>query len=146
MAWDLQPRGPSHFINDWHANLLTVGDASRSCELCTLVMKGWREDRKEVVKERLASGDLFTVPEDIHDDILDIEKYRLASVSLWVEKVAQIEGFGELENNKSRALAFVCVALHGAFKASFDHTCNLMATFRITTSGWYSPYRFCCLC
>ena len=111
--------------------------------MCALVMKGWREDRKEVVKERLESGDLdlHNLPAGLHNDIMDITRYHSATVSTRVEEVTQTEAFGDADGSDLRTHAYLSIVLFGVFGASYDHTGNLKATFRITlAAGRYTSH------
>ncbi len=94
-------------------------------------MKGWREDREVVVAERLHSGDIniHYLPDDFYSDILAIEKYQSASVAVCVEEVTNTENFGS--DGCLKPHSFTRFVLYGAYQASFDHTRDLNAAFRV---------------
>ena len=61
----------------WHKTLDAVHEAAKSCELCALVLQGWRESRELAVETGVREG-MIPSPEDLPSDIMDVEKYRQA--------------------------------------------------------------------
>ncbi|KAH0526031.1 hypothetical protein TsFJ059_009413 [Trichoderma semiorbis] len=76
-------------ISNWHARLKDIHESSGSCNLCAIVMKGWREYRPEIIKSDLqnASFPLDNPPEDLYDDIATIDAYLHGEVDVQVERI-----------------------------------------------------------
>ncbi len=59
----------------WHKTLDAVHESAKSCELCALVLQGWRESREVAVETELREG-MVPSPEDLPADIMDVDLYR----------------------------------------------------------------------
>ena len=123
------------YIDNWHNRLEDVDKSSKNCDLCALVMKGWREHRTVVVEERVHSGelDMDPPPDDLYNDILNIQNYRSSNVSVLVKEFTDIEGFGDNGLLKRHLFLRALLDVSGQMVTSGDHTNSLQAAFRITS-------------
>lgn len=140
--FEFSPPAPARLIRGWHDSLQDILKASEKCTLCSLVIKGWYNDREVVVAEKLRSGDIpiSSLPENIYDKFPTMERYQESKVLIFAERVsATPEDVGV--DGRLEAQFFLQVALWPLVQSSFDHYDKLHTAFRITSSdGWY------CLC
>ncbi|KAL6692998.1 heterokaryon incompatibility domain-containing protein [Trichoderma pleuroticola] len=115
-------------ISNWHAHFKNIHEFSGSCNLCALVMKGWREYRLESIKGDLqnASFPLDDPPKDLYDDIAAIGAYLDGKVEVEVERI------NRLDDGRHKMQFILTIRSHvSGVRSSGDGHGSLCARFRI---------------
>lgn len=113
-------------ISNWHSHLQDIFDSSNLCSLCTLVIKGWRQHRVQIVQSSLVSGDLPSPPEDLYDDILVIGAYQGGLISVKLQRTeTNYDGYCKVQY-------FVEFGCRVETRASWDAYEEILALFRVT--------------
>ncbi|KAI5867452.1 heterokaryon incompatibility protein-domain-containing protein [Durotheca rogersii] len=84
-------------IKGWHSHGRDVFNSAADCQLCGLISRGWRSSRLKVIEQNFseATFDPETPPEDLHDDIGDIDAYCDGQVDVQITKRRRFSSEGE---------------------------------------------------
>lgn len=124
---------PSCPISNWHDHLKDIHESSRNCNLCAIVMKGWREYRPELIKSDLqnASFPLEDPPEDLYDDIAAIGAYLNGGVEVQVERI------NRSDDGRHKVQFIMTIWCSVGVRTSSDGHGALRARFRVADTGSY---------
>ncbi|PKK52246.1 hypothetical protein CI102_2356 [Trichoderma harzianum] len=114
---------PSCSIGNWHPHLKDIYESSGSCNLCAIVMKGWREYRPELIKK--------DPPEDLYDDIATIDAYLNGEVQVEVERI------NRSDDGRHKVQFVMTISCSVGVRTSSDGHGALCARFRIADTGPY---------
>ncbi|KAL6802721.1 heterokaryon incompatibility domain-containing protein [Trichoderma sp. SZMC 28013] len=114
-------------ISNWHAYLKDIHESSSTCNLCAIVMKGWREYRPELIKSDLqnASFPLEYPPEDLYDDIATIDAYLNGEVGVEVERI------NRSDDGRHKVQFILTISCNVGARTSSDGHGALCARFRV---------------
>lgn len=120
-------------ISNWHAYLKDIHESSSTCNLCAIVMKGWREYRPELIKSDLqnASFPLEYPPEDLYDDIATIDAYLNGEVGVEVERI------NRSDDGRHKVQFILTISCNVGARTSSDGHGALCARFRVADTGSY---------
>ncbi|KAL7955547.1 heterokaryon incompatibility domain-containing protein [Trichoderma compactum] len=118
-------------ISNWHVHLKDIHGSSSSCNLCAIVVKGWREYRPEVIKSDLqnAAFPQEDLPEDLYDDIATIDAYLDGEVGVEVERI------NRSDDGRHKVQFILTIRCHVGVRTSSDGHGALCARFRIADAG-----------
>ncbi|KAL6814919.1 heterokaryon incompatibility domain-containing protein [Trichoderma sp. SZMC 28015] len=118
---------PSCSVSNWHAQLKDIHESSSSCNLCAIVMKGWREYRPELIKSDLqnASFPLEDPPEDLYDDIATIDAYLNGRVEVEIKRI------NRSDDGRHKVQFIMTISCNVGVRTSSDGHGALCARFRI---------------
>jgi hypothetical protein len=118
-------------ISDWYAHLKDVHESSGSCDLCAIVMKGWREHRPAIIEWNLqnAAFNPETPPEDLYDDVATIGAYRDGLVEVEVVRNDRPD------DGRHKVQFLLNIGCRASVSASWDAHDPLYARFRIADPG-----------
>jgi hypothetical protein len=122
-------------IGNWHACLHDINQTSGSCDLCALVMKGWRQHRPVIVQSSLVSGDIppDDQPSDLYDDILAISQYRGGCIEV------EFRCNSSDHDGDQQVQSFLEIRCRPTSRTSWDACGELSALFRIASGGSVDP-------